>query len=81
MADHNQTPSPTSIVLSDSKRQKRAAPGRLPASLQKANPKGDPSGKFTPIGSGSPAAIIGQRDHELRRARPDLVSRRMSKGK
>jgi hypothetical protein len=80
MADRNATPSPTSLVLSSEEAAKRAAPGRLPSSLAKANPNGD-GPKYTQIGSGSPAAARGQVEHELRRARPDLVAKRAAKGK
>ena len=65
MADRNQTPSKTSIVLSDEERQKRSAPGRLPTGLAKANANGD-GPKYTPIGSGTPAAAAGQAGHEFR---------------
>jgi hypothetical protein len=42
MVDRNQTPSSTSIVLSDSEFAKRAAPGgRLPVGTAKSNAYGD----------------------------------------
>jgi hypothetical protein len=77
--DRNAYPSKTSIALSDSECAKRAAPGRLPVKGATATVAGD--AKYTPIGSGSPAAIAGQAEHEIRRARPDLVARRLAKGK
>jgi hypothetical protein len=77
--DRNQTPTKTSIVLSDHEFAARAAPGRLPVKGAKNTVAGDP--KYTPIGSGSPAAIAGQSEHEIRRAKPELVARREAKGK
>jgi hypothetical protein len=78
--DRNATPSKSSIVLSDSEFAKRAAPGRLAAGVLKTNDHRGGS-DWTPVGSGSPAAIAGQAEHEIRRARPDLVAKRASKGK
>ena len=77
--DRNQTPSKTSIVLSDSELAKRSAPGRLPVKGAKNTVAGDP--QYTPIGSGSPAAIAGQAEHEAIRAKPKLVARREARGK
>jgi hypothetical protein len=67
------------IILSDSEFAKRAAPGRLTKSVTTADPAGAKS--WTPIGSGSQAAMAGQAEHEARRERPDLVARRAAKGK
>jgi hypothetical protein len=77
--DRNATPSKSSIVLSDSEFAKRAAPGRLP--VKGAKDIGDRTGQWTPIGSGSKAAIAGQAEHEMRRAKPELVAKRERAGK
>jgi hypothetical protein len=76
--DRNQMPSKTSIVLSDEEFARRASPGRLP--VKGAKDVGDRSGKWTPIGSGSQAAIAGQAEHD-RREKPELVAKREAKGK
>jgi hypothetical protein len=78
--DRNQTPSKTSIVLSDHEFTKRAAPGgRLPVTGAKNNAYGDAG--YTPIADGSPAAVAGRAEREHTRERPDLVARRAAKGK
>jgi hypothetical protein len=77
--DRNAYPSKTTIALSDSEFQKRAAPGRLPAKGATATVDGDKG--WTPIGSGSKAAIAGQAEHEMRRAKPELVAKRERAGK
>jgi hypothetical protein len=65
--------------LSNSEVAKRQAPGRLTRAVTSGDVRGAPG--WTPVGSGSPAAIAGQGEHEFRRARPDLVARRAAKGK
>ena len=79
MGDRNQTPTKSSIVLSDSEFANRSAPGRLPVNGAKATVAGDKA--WTPVGSGTPAATAGQVEHELTRAKPELVARRQARGK
>jgi hypothetical protein len=80
MVDRNQTPSSTSIVLSDSEFAKRAAPGgRLPVGTAKSNAYGDKA--YTPIHDASAAAVAARAEREHTRERPDLVSRRDARGK
>jgi hypothetical protein len=67
------------IFLSDSEIAKRSAPGRLTRAVVSGAVDGDKG--WTPIGPGSAAAIAGQKEHEFRRARPDLVAKRAAKGK
>jgi hypothetical protein len=68
------------VFLSDSELAKRSAPGRLPVRGAKAAPgRGD--AKYMQIGSGSPAAMAGQAEHEARRAKPELVAKRERAGK
>ena len=68
------------VYLSDSELAKRAAPGRLPVKSATATPgRGD--AKYTPVGAATPSAIAGQKEHELTRAKPDLVAKRQRDGK
>jgi hypothetical protein len=68
------------IFLSDQEIAKRAAPGgRLPAAGAQNPVAGDAA--WTPIGDGSPAAIAARAEREHTRERPDLVARRLAKGK
>jgi hypothetical protein len=66
------------IILSDSELAKRSAPGRLPVKGATNTVDGDK--QYTPIGSGSPAAMAGQAEHEAKRAKPELVQRRQREG-
>jgi hypothetical protein len=77
--DRNQTPSKSSIVLSTEEAARRAAPGRLTKGVTSADPSGAKG--WTPVGSGSKAAMAGQAEHEMRRAKPDLVAKRERAGK
>jgi hypothetical protein len=77
--DRNQTPSKTSIVLSDHEFAKRAAPGGRMPTATPSNTYGD--AKYTPIGDGSPAAVAGEAERQIRRDRSKLVARREAKGK
>jgi hypothetical protein len=67
------------IILSDSEIAKRRAPGRLTRAVAPGAVTGDAG--YTPIGSGSAAAVAGQAEHEARRAKPELVAKREAKGK
>jgi hypothetical protein len=62
--------------LLESEIARRSAPGRLPSTLAKSDPRG--GSRYTQIGSGSPAAVAGQAEHEHRRARPDIVAKRQA---
>jgi hypothetical protein len=62
--------------LHDHEIARRQAPGRLPSTLAKSDPRGD--ARYTQIGPGSPAAVAGQAEHEHRRARPDIVAKRQA---
>jgi hypothetical protein len=78
--DRNQTPTKSSIQLSDSELVKRSAPGgRLPIATTKDNALGDKG--WTSISEGSPSAVAGRAEREHTRERPDLVARRAAKGK
>jgi hypothetical protein len=77
--DRNQTPTKSSLVLSDSEFAKRSAPGRLTRAVTSADPSGAKG--WTPIGSGSAAAVAGQVEHEARRAKPELVAKRQREGR
>ena len=78
--DRNQTPSKSSIVLSDSEVAKRAAPGgRLPVATAKNNAYGDSA--CTPIHDASPAAAAAAQERHDARAKPELVAKRAAKGK
>jgi hypothetical protein len=78
--DRNQTPSKSSIVLSDSEVAKRAAPGgRLPVATAKNNAYGDKA--YTPIHDGSPAAVAVKAERREARGKPELVARREARGK
>jgi hypothetical protein len=67
------------VFLSDSEIAKRSAPGNLPVKGAVSNAYGD--AKWTPSGSGSPAAVAGRAEREDTRERPDLVAKRAAKGK
>ena len=67
------------VFLADSELAKRSAPGRLP--VKGAKNAADRSAPWTPIHSGSPAAVAGQLEHEITRAKPKLVARREARGK
>jgi hypothetical protein len=67
------------IYLADSEVSQRAAPGRLTRAVASGAVAGDKA--YVPIGSGSPAAIAGQAEHEARRAKPELVAKRAKEGK
>jgi hypothetical protein len=78
--DRNQTPSSTSIVLSDHEFAKRAAPGgRLPVKGATNNAYGD--AKYTPIGDASPAAVAAAQERHEARAKAALVAKRERAGK
>jgi hypothetical protein len=78
--DRNQTPSKSSIVLSDSEVAKRAAPGgRLPVATAKNNAYGDKA--YTPIHDASASAVAAKAERKDARGKPELIAKREAKGK
>jgi hypothetical protein len=68
------------VFLTDSEIAKRAAPGgRLAVKGAKNNAYGD--AKYTPIGDGSPAAVAGDPERQVRRDKPELAAKRAREGK
>jgi hypothetical protein len=79
MNDRPLTPSSTSIVLPQHEFDKRAAPGgRMPTDTKDV---GDRTGKWNSIADGSPNAVAGEAERQVRRNRPELAAKRMAKGK
>ena len=79
MNDRPMSPTKSSLVVGDEEFAKRQNPGRLTKGVTSADAAGAKG--WTPIGSGSQAAVAGQAEHEARRAKPDLAQRRLAKGK
>jgi fructose-specific component phosphotransferase system IIB-like protein len=79
LMDRNSAAGGKRIILSDAEIAKRAPGGRLPLASAKSNALGENG--WTSVTDGSPAAVAGEAERQVRRERPDLVARRQARGK
>jgi hypothetical protein len=73
------SPTRSSLQVSDHELKARLAPGGRMPTATKSNALGDKG--WTSVADGSPSAVAGEAERQVRRDRPELVAKRAAKGK